>query len=186
MQQPVTSLEFVIRPSPETNDHETRIVIDGNDILEDLKDYMGLDPLELFDQSFVQNGTIIIGRCMCGVIGCGDYPVEVIVNDETVEWRGMANRYEFPIGKYREWIASAQQDHSWEDANRTAERLVTEILKDMKIDGIPLHWASARIKPKTIQVYFWCEQDQRMIDLAWDGVDPETAEASAVGFRKER
>ena len=176
MTNPVRSLQFLTRPSPETCDHETRIVVDGSDVLDGLNDYMGLDPLELFEQpQLLQGGWLTLGRCNCGVTGCADYPVEVAVTADTIEWTGMGRHYVFPAGRYHQWIAAAQADLSWEDANRTAERLVTPMVRAMKVDGIPFHWTSDRIMPGIMQLYFWSEEGQRTIDLIWDGKDPQTA-----------
>ena len=46
----IRSLAFAICPSPETNDHELRILVDGDDILARVEDTMGLDPPDFFEQ----------------------------------------------------------------------------------------------------------------------------------------
>jgi hypothetical protein len=44
----VNKLSFKILPSPSTNDHELRILIDDQDFLG--KDYLGIDPPSFFSQ----------------------------------------------------------------------------------------------------------------------------------------
>ena len=81
----MNKLSFNILPSPESNDHEIRILINDEDFLG--RDYLGLDPPSFFSQyNLDKNGEVMIGRCTCGVEGCGDYSVTVVVNHDNVLW----------------------------------------------------------------------------------------------------
>jgi hypothetical protein len=135
MSHVVRSLEFPIRPSPETNDHEVRIVIDGKDILDRLDDGMGLDPSEFFEQSaLLKGGRVLIGRCSCGTIGCGDFATDVTIGEAFIEWRGDGGIFVFPTSTYSGLIVGAANDHSWEDVNRRTERLVSQALAGVTLE----------------------------------------------------
>lgn len=185
-QNKMNRLSFNILPSVETNDHELRILIDNEDILG--KDYLGLDPPAFFGQdNFNQNGELMIGRCTCGVEGCSDYPVRVIVNDKTISWTDNSGlNLVFEKEMYDHTITAAKNDHSWEDIKRTAERLVENILKHSQTsDHYKFNWASARIKEKQITLSYSKHDNQKLFDINWDEKTTINAENNAIKFLKE-
>lgn len=46
LRKPMNSLSFEILANPDTNEHQLRILIDGEDILS--RDFLGLDPASFF------------------------------------------------------------------------------------------------------------------------------------------
>jgi hypothetical protein len=179
----MNKVSFNILQSPETNDHEVRILIDNEDILG--KDYLGLDPPSFFSQdNFAQNGELMIGRCTCGVEGCCDYPVTVIVNDNTISWtNGYGLNLVFEKEIYDRSITAAKNDHSWEDLKRRVERLVENILKNSQTkDNYIFNWASTRIKNKQITLSYSKNGDQKLFDIKWDEKTEINAENNAIHF----
>jgi len=78
-------LSFKFSASPNTNDHEVRPLVDGMDFLQlDDEDLIGLDPPVFFKQDALLNGgTLFVGRCACGEIGCDNRAITVeILNDK--------------------------------------------------------------------------------------------------------
>lgn len=178
--------ELKVDESPESNDHQVRIYIDCNDYLSE--DYLGIDPPNFFDQdSLLNGGEAIIGRCCCGVEGCGDLIVNIELMDHLVVWSfHNGQTYEFVPGQYISTINKHSNDYSWEDVNRTAERLVTEVFKGKKIKGnYRFKWASARIKHGFIKLSFEDGYGQKLLNLRWNCQDPKSALASAKKAIKE-
>ncbi len=87
-----------IFPSAESNDHQVRILIDGNDVLGNA--YLGIDPPIFFAlPNLCCNGQLLIGRRTCGC--CGNFLVDVRVSKYKVIWmnnklsRLIFNRYDY-------------------------------------------------------------------------------------------
>jgi len=180
------TLSFVYRPSPESNDHQILVVIDGRERIGDRS--LGLDPPEFLAQAALSTqGRLVIGRCSCGCVGCDDVEVDVRREDGVVTWIESAScRLRFDADVYDRVIAAARAERSWEDANRTAERLVDEVLEGMTINGeITFNWASARIEKGVITLSFTGPK-QKMLKFRWDGVSPESAVGGARKFRATR
>jgi hypothetical protein len=75
-----------VENSPQSNDHQVRIIINGIDILG--KDYLGIDPPRFFSQdTILKGGNTLIGRCSCGVEGCGDIYTNVLIEIDEVIWK---------------------------------------------------------------------------------------------------
>jgi hypothetical protein len=166
----MNKIAFKILPSPETNDHEIRILIDNEDFLGD--DYLGLDPPSFFSQdTFDTNGELMIGRCTCGVEGCSDYPMTITVNEKTITWTDNNGlNLEFDKTEYLSSFATTKADYSWEDIKRKVERLTTDILKHSKTtDGFKFDWASARIKENQITLSYSKNGEQKLFDIDWNG-----------------
>jgi hypothetical protein len=179
------ALKFVTTPSESTNDHETRIMIDGLDILSGGE--MGLDPPDFFGQpELVDGGRMRIGRCSCGVVGCGDVGADVSQDGKSVIWHCPKGQFHFDLHIYHAVIEEAGKDRSWEDAKRTAERLVDEVMRGTVWDGKTFRWSSARIGYGTINLAYENPQSQLLVEIGWDGQRPETAVAAAKAFRRER
>ena len=183
----MNEIGFAITPSPETNDHEVRILIDGEDWLGE--DQMGMDPPELFRQiSGCDTGKLLVGRCYCGVVGCGDLYVYVTRDEDIVKWQvSDARSFRFDRIYYDETIESLINDNSWEDVNRRVERLIEKQFFDTKIDEeLDFRWASARIKANVIHLSYSNGSEQRLLEFNWDGETEESALKRARSFRRER
>ncbi len=176
-------LEFKFEPSPESNDHQIRILIDGNDFLE--KDYLGLDPPEFFRQdSLFENGDLLIGRCDCGCVGCCDFPVTMRIENEQVIWTTY-EKFEliFDRTTYFKILEETSKDYSWEDLNRKVERLVSKIFDKTQVENnYSFDWASARIEPKIIKLSYSKKGGQKLYQFSWDGKTLENAIENAQLF----
>jgi len=183
----MNQISFTITPSPETNDHEVRVLIDGEDWLGE--DQMGMDPPDLFRQfSECNTGRLLVGRCECGVVGCGDVFVYVTRYEKYVGWQvSDAQSFRFDRIDYDETIARLLGDDSWEDLNRRVERLIKKQFFGTTIDdGLDFNWASARIKANVIHLSYAKDAEQRLLEINWDGETEESALKSARSFRRER
>ena len=180
----MNKLSFNILPSPETNDHEIRILVDDQDFLGD--DYLGVDPVSFFSQSFDSEGILNIGRCTCGDEGCGNFPVNVSFNQNTVSWTNNSQlNLQFDKNEYLNAIDRAKNDHSWEDINRKVERLTTEVLRNSQTkNGCIFDWASARIKDKQITLSYSKNRNQELFYLSWDGQTEKNIKLNAERFLK--
>jgi hypothetical protein len=183
----MNSLAFDISPSPGSNDHQVRIVIDGEDWLQG--NNLGIDPPEFFAQKALRDGgELLIGRCDCGCVGCADIRVEVARKEPGISWTVREGIfYFFSAKEYDRTIKAAESDTAWEDANRTAERLVAELFRGATLeDGHIFDWASARIGRGLITLSFSLNKSQKTFDFGWDGQNPETALPGAKSFYRER
>lgn len=178
----MAKLTFEIKASPETNDHEVVVLVDDKPMLDD--DHMGVDPPAFFAQfSKSDVGQLVIGRCRCGVVGCGDYTVTVETFPDSVSWRGN-EEIRFDRSQYEAAVRNASVDFSWEDVNRRAERRVSEILKGCRtVGGFVFQWASARIAPMSIS--FLRGDEQMILEFGWDGATDDSAIQGAERFRNE-
>ncbi len=179
----MNKLSFKILPSPESNDHEIRILIDEKDILGE--DYLGLDPPAFLKQTnFDQNGELMVGRCSCGCEGCRDFLVSVQVQDNIIQWTNNKGlKLKFDNEKYLYAINSARIDFTWEDINRKVERLTTNILKNSETKGgYRFDWASARIKLQNITLSYSKNGKQKLFEISWDGQTETNIETKAKQF----
>jgi hypothetical protein len=181
-------LRLWIQPSPDTNDHEARIEIDGADWLD--PDVLGLDPPDLLRELSQPNGgTLLVGRCGCGVIGCGDVTVRLHRDATTVAWRSMADEgvLAFDASDYDAEVARFASDHAWEDLGRTVERLVGDLFAGLKTrNGSDFQWASTRIAPGRVHASFTNTLGhQSLYDFGWDGTTVESAVLGARSFQQE-
>lgn len=126
--RPISELALEVRPSPDSNDHEVLVLVDGRVLWGGAN--MGLDPPTLFEQlSNPRDSLVLIGRCKCGVVGCDDVYARVEHDPDVVRWR---------------------VDHSWEDTKRRAERLVADVLRGCSThDGYDIAVRSSRYSMNT-------------------------------------
>jgi len=184
MRVKINKLSFNILPSPETNDHEVRILIDNEDFLG--SDYLGLDPPLFFNQDNLdKNGELIIGRCSCGVDGCCDYPIIVTIA-ENVTWTDKYGlNLSFDKEEYFTLMKRSRGDYSWEDIKRRVERLTTDVLRYSKTkDNYQFMWASARINDKQITLSYSKNGDQLLFNFFWDGKTDNNVIQNAEYFLK--
>lgn len=180
-------LGFVFNASQESNDHEVRPLISGADLLDSIgAGDLGLDPPEFFKQSgLLKGGEILIGRCSCGVIGCGDQQAMVeITGDEFIWLLAGGRRIEFDRTQYETALAQNASDTAWESLERTAERLVGSLDFSGRAErGYVFQWASARIKKGQITLSFIHGRGHQVtIDIGWDHKSPEDARNRVLGW----
>lgn len=185
----MNTLSFDIRPSEESNDHQVRILVDGKDFLGD--QYLGLDPPEFFAQFNAPKEHLLIGRCTCGVVGCGDYPVSVL-RSTSVDWVvGGVVIAQFDLHEYDRAISTAANDHTWETQGRRIERLVgSKLAGAVTTDGYDFEWASTRFKPGALTLHFVKDKGlptyaYRLVDVSWDGRTDESALQAAQRYVAE-
>ena len=177
-------LSFKFQPCPESNDHEVRILIDDEDVIGE--SFLGPDPPSFFAQDFDADGALMIGRCTCGVEGCDDFRVTVKHSEDEISWTSdYGVNVSFVRAHYVDTIARARNDHSWEDANRTAERVANGMLKQTKTkDGFEFDWASARIGKSMITFSYSKNHEQKLLEVHWDG-KVQSVEQSVKLFAKK-
>jgi hypothetical protein len=126
----------------------------------------------------------MVGRCSCGCEGCCDFPVTVLIQEDTILWTNSNGlSLKFDKKSYINTINIARTDFSWEDINRKVERLTTNILKNFETkNGYKFDWASARIKTKNITLSYSKNGDQKLFDIIWDGQTETNIETKAKNF----
>jgi hypothetical protein len=166
-------LSFNIIPSPDSNDHQIRIVIDNEDWLGD--DYLGIDPPRFVQQETFLQGDLLVGRCNCGVEGCADLIVNVQTHLDKVNWTNHEGlSLQFDKSDYSKVIDKSKMNFSWEDINRRVERLVSNLFIGSKTnEGLSFDWASCRIENGVSLSYSTKglaeEFKQEIFKFNWDG-----------------
>jgi hypothetical protein len=180
----MNTIQLVVLPSPDSNDHQVRILIDELDWF--AEDYLGIDPPRFFDQPFLLiGGQAIVARCICGDEGCDSILAKVTVDESMIIWETNKGRVlKFDKQPYLSTIRAAADDFSWETPERTAERLVTAVFRGATlVDGYCFDWASAQIRPGKIGLSFSRTASQKMIYIDWDGQNPSSAEINGKKCR---
>jgi hypothetical protein len=173
-------IDLHFEPSPFSNDHQVRPVIDGIDLLRGLADdSLGIDPPQFFRQPALgRGGNLLIGRCSCGDVGCGAVRVDVAVTDRRVTWQfGTERTYHFELQQYLDCFERASLNTTWESVGRTAERLVSSIdFARLSDQGYRFEWASTRITRACVTLCFSKDGMQRLFGVEWDDRRAEDAE----------
>lgn len=171
------TLGFTYASCPDSNDHEVRPIISGDDLLDSIcSGGLGLDPPEFFQQAeLLKGGEVAVGKCSCGALGCGDKRAGVEISSEQVMWYlGRDRRFVFEREQYETALAQGASATSWESVERTAERLVGALDFSARADrGYIFEWASARIKKGQITLSLNVDGRQATIDVGWDHQTPE-------------
>lgn len=151
------TLRIQVRPSPETNDHEVLLFGDDQNLVERFGDSsIGLDPDDILVDPCPliaqETQDCLVGRCDCGVIGCGDVRVRICTSGDVVSWaaiHGPRAPVLFDRHAYRMEVLRALSDCSWETPERTASRLIREgVNRDvLRRFGFAFSWASGRADP---------------------------------------
>jgi hypothetical protein len=185
-------LRILVRSSPETNDHE--VVLLGNDdvlLARFGHGAIGLDPDDILVEPcpLITNGSreCLIGRCDCGVIGCGDVRVQIAIDAECVSWsslNGRGPRVTFDLKAYSNEVARALGDHSWETPDRTAARLIAQGIDRATLarSGLKFAWASDRSSVGLMTIALWLEPGpyQLLVRIPWNETAPPSATADSV------
>lgn len=182
----MNTLAFKILPSETSCDHQVRILIDNEDWLG--SDYLGVDPPCFFDQAaLTTGGDAIVGRCECGCEGCDDVWVKVVRDGQEVLWTNSCGlQLRFNADDYAELFETSRNDFSWEDTQRTAERLVAGVFKGVIFgDNYGFDWASARVRGGLMTLSFSKDGAQQLLEFAWDGSSPASALGKATLFFRE-
>ena len=175
----ISELSFLFGASPETNDHEVRALVDGHDLLGSLvSSGLGIDPPQFFAQKTLrESGSLLIGRCHCGVVGCGDMRVRVEVSGDRVLWHlSNGGSHAFERERYLDAITTAAASTDWETPQRHAERLVAmQDFSAMQDIGYLFQWASARMSHGRLVLSFDFIGTQQLFEIDWDQADPQDA-----------
>jgi hypothetical protein len=168
-------------------DHQARLLVDGKDWLG--PERLGLDPpmleAELIGKSV---GTLVVGRCWSGILGCHDLKVDVKRTQRSVEWSGPgAALIRFAPDQYDSELARFAQDKSWETVHRTVAREVGEIFRGTTIKGgFEFTGASTWQRKGVVFLSFRKDHRQRFLKFNWDGVRVTDAVNRAKAFRAAR
>ena len=183
---------IAVRASPATNDHEVCLLADGQDLIARFEsDLMGLDPDDiLIEPSPLQASdtphTATVGRCDCGIVGCGS--VEVLISREgsTVRWSSTdsVTNVRFDAAQYDAELARALADFRWETPDRTAARLISRGVDRQRLAaaGLRFLWASGRIDQGQMTVALWYQDAyQLLVHVHWEpGRAPEAIAADCL------
>ena len=145
---PLETLSISVRPSPETNDHEVLLMTEQGDLIERFGDAMiGLDPDDILVEPcpLLPGDSLrsaLIGRCHCGVTGCGSVEVTVSTDGQTVSWttEERAVGVRFKATQYTAEIRRALSDFGWETADRTAARLIAGAVDRARLAEVEVEW----------------------------------------------
>jgi len=172
-------ISFKFSSSPESGDDQVIVLVDGRDLISTIKvDRIGVDPPEFFNQrSLLEGGDLLIARCGCGVVGCDDLRIQVVVTDNNIIWQGLyGGAQSFDREQYMQEIAKAASSTEWESMQRRAERLVSMIdFSPLEEAGYRFEWASARIGYGKIVLSFNFSGQQRLFEIGCDHNNPEDA-----------
>lgn len=85
----VNEIAFIMKPSPESNDHQVHTIIDFQDIIMHYGEHsLGIDPPDfLSDRALLDSGELTFARCSRGVVGCDDARVRTSRDESTVTWK---------------------------------------------------------------------------------------------------
>jgi len=166
----LNELSYKIEPSEFSNDHEVRLLVDGDDVLG--PDQLGLDPIDFL--AFVRPdmaGRVLVGRCDCGCIGCSDIFAEVQLADHHAIWQLSGRTYHFEVASYKSTLTDIASDHSWEDIGRRVERILTERIRvdDRWVtEDTHFDWVSTRCSRHQLTYSFTIAGQQVTFVTGWD------------------
>lgn len=162
---PLHTLQIAVLPSPETNDHQVRFLIDDDDVISrNWGAMLGLDPDDILIEpcplrAHTVSKTIILARCSCGVVGCDHRTIEIVRTVDHVAWQfepsatvPTQQSFHFHPTTYNFEIERALHDTTWETPDRTAARLLVTAAPHGKLaeSGLTYEWASGRIRNETL------------------------------------
>ena len=179
-------LRIEVRPSPETNDHEVRLLGNGESLVDRLSSgLIGLDPDDLLTGTTCplraenESHRATIGRCSCGIVGCGSVEVEIRREHDQVVWTATDSSLQvrFLAGQYDGEVERALRDRTWETPERTAARLISQAVDRAALArrGSEFSWASGRCHHRmmTVSLVLTPGPYQVLINVPWDGENIE-------------
>jgi hypothetical protein len=179
-------LRIEVRPSPGTNDHEVQLLADGKSLIDRFSSgLIGLDPDDLLTDPCplrAENSSrpVILGRCSCGIVGCGSVEVEIQRDHDHIIWMSMDSSQQvcFLAAQYDTEIDRALRDYSWETPERTAARLISQAVDSGALArrGFVFSWASGRCRDgmMTAALVLTPGPYQVLINIPWNGEDIES------------
>ena len=194
-------IRFVVVPSPDTNDHEVQIFLDGEDFIRrHWPNMMGMDPDDLLSNRHLlpqdESHRATVVRCGCGEVGCGSASVRISVQDDRViwdEWQGdtgepAAETLIFDRNLYLKAVTDAIEDHRWETADRTAARILASIIDHSILaeNNLDYQWASGRIRDATLTISLRGPEGchQILVHIDWKEQSPEEIAREAARLLK--
>ena len=125
---------------------------------------------------------MLIGRCGCGVVGCGDQRADVVLAGDEATWLlARGRRVVFDRRQYEAALGEGASSTAWESFERTAERLVGSLdFSARSRRGYIFQWASVRIRKGQITLMFTKDARQVMFDIGWNHKDPEDARSRII------
>jgi hypothetical protein len=180
-------LTIAVKPASETNEDQARLSIDGKDWLG--PEFAGLDPPMLEAELLGKRiGTLLVGRCWCGMIGCQDVKVEVTRTERCVRWtRPGEHVARFNPAQYDAEVARFAGDRSWESVERAAAREIEHIFRGTTIKGgFEFSGVSTRTRRGFVHLSFRKGYAHKLLKFRWDGASVSGAIERAKLFRAER
>ena len=195
------TITFRVVPSPETNDHEVEIFVDGNPFINGhWPEMMGMDPDDvlsydkLVPRDDAHKATVV--RCGCGHASCGSARVRISANQNRVIWDSWAGipgnpspeALEFDRAQYMQAVKDAVEDHSWETPDRSAARILATLGDRAALtrNSLKYQWASGRIRDDVFTVSLegppGCHQI--LVHLPWHKQSPEEIAREAAELLK--
>ena len=172
-----------VRASPETNDHEVCLLADDTNLIDQFANgLMGLDPEDLLIEPCVLRAdssphAALIGRCSCGIVGCGSVEVSIQKDGDLIIWTAIdsSRNIQFKAAQYEAEVERALHDHSWETPERTAGRLISQAVDKASLArrGFEFSWASGRCTSGMMTVSLMLRPGtyQILVRLPWNGED---------------
>src|ERR1043166_4083055 len=194
-------IRFLVVPSPDTNDHEVKIYLDGEDFIRrHWPNMMGMDPDDLLSYVHLSapdepHETTIV-RCGCGIVECGSASVRISGEGDHViwdHWQGETGGSPpetliFDRNQYMKAVRHAIEDRRWETVDRTAARILASIVDHSTLaeNNLEYQWSSGRIRDATFTVSLSGPEGchQILIHLDWKEQSPEEIAREAARLLK--
>ena len=183
--QELVELRITVRPSPETNDHEVCLTAEGESLIGHFSDgLIGMDPDDLLSdpcplRAEDSSRRVVIGRCSCGIVGCGSVEIEIRRDHDEVIWMAgdSSRQVRFRAAQYDAEVERALLDHTWETPDRTAARLIALAVDRtaLRQKGFELSWVSGRCRDGMMKAALILTPGpyQVLVGVPWNGKDIE-------------
>jgi len=197
----LNTIAFRVFPSPDTNDHEVKIFVDGEPfIAKHWPDMMGMDPddllshRELVPRDQAHESTVV--RCGCGIVGCGSAWVRISAQGDRVTWdswqgdtgKPPAPTLVFARDQYMQAVKDAIEDHSWETPDRTAARILGSLVDHsiLALNNLKYQWASGRLRDATLTISLSGPPSyhQILVHVPWNDQSPHEIAREAADILK--
>lgn len=125
MQGVTADFRIAVSFSVDSNDHQVRYLLDGEDLIARLwGDMLGLDPDDVLEEPCpltpgVASAPVSVARCNCGELGCGSESVLIQQTAGVVTWL-YSGRPVLAVGldSYERELTRAVNDFTWETPDR--------------------------------------------------------------------